>query len=118
MPMIDVYATAGTFGDKRALPRALTQALMRWEQVPRLGCSWTTPPRSSTTLPPTPWPTHRATALGYYCPTRRKGNGTRERASLLTGEAAAVPAQAAGLRQVPGGGAVGPPMGFHKRESG
>ena len=40
MPMIDVYAVAGTFGDKRALTRvltqALTQALMRWEQVPEL----------------------------------------------------------------------------------
>jgi phenylpyruvate tautomerase PptA (4-oxalocrotonate tautomerase family) len=34
--MIDVYATAGTFGSKRDLTKALTQALMRWEQVPEI----------------------------------------------------------------------------------
>jgi phenylpyruvate tautomerase PptA (4-oxalocrotonate tautomerase family) len=36
MPMIDVYAAAGTFGNKRDLTRALTQALMRWEKVPEI----------------------------------------------------------------------------------
>jgi hypothetical protein len=35
MPMIDVYATEGTFTDKRALAQDLAQAVMRWEQVPR-----------------------------------------------------------------------------------
>jgi phenylpyruvate tautomerase PptA (4-oxalocrotonate tautomerase family) len=34
MPMIDVTAAVGTFADKRALTRALTTALMRWEKVP------------------------------------------------------------------------------------
>ncbi len=34
MPMIDVIAVAGTFGDKRALTKDLTAALMRWEKVP------------------------------------------------------------------------------------
>ena len=34
MPMIDVYATTGTFADKHALARALAAAVMRWEQVP------------------------------------------------------------------------------------
>jgi phenylpyruvate tautomerase PptA (4-oxalocrotonate tautomerase family) len=34
MPMIDVYAVTGTFSDKRALTKALTTTLMRWEQVP------------------------------------------------------------------------------------
>jgi phenylpyruvate tautomerase PptA (4-oxalocrotonate tautomerase family) len=34
MPMIDVYAVAGTFGDKRTLARDLASAVMRWEQVP------------------------------------------------------------------------------------
>lgn len=34
MPMIDVYAVAGTFGDKRTLTRDLASAVMRWEQVP------------------------------------------------------------------------------------
>jgi phenylpyruvate tautomerase PptA (4-oxalocrotonate tautomerase family) len=34
MPMIDVYAVAGTFGDKRSLARDLASAVMRWEQVP------------------------------------------------------------------------------------
>jgi phenylpyruvate tautomerase PptA (4-oxalocrotonate tautomerase family) len=34
MPMIDVTAAAGTFGDKPQLTKDLTAALMRWEQVP------------------------------------------------------------------------------------
>jgi phenylpyruvate tautomerase PptA (4-oxalocrotonate tautomerase family) len=36
MPMIDVTAVAGTFADKRELTKALTAALMRWEQVPSI----------------------------------------------------------------------------------
>jgi len=36
MPMIDVYAAAGTFGNKRDLTKALTRALMRWEKVPEI----------------------------------------------------------------------------------
>ena len=36
MPMIDVYATAGTFADKRTLAQNLAAAVMRWEQVPDL----------------------------------------------------------------------------------
>ena len=36
MPMIDVYAVAGTFDDKRGLTKALTAALMRWEKVPSI----------------------------------------------------------------------------------
>jgi len=34
MPMIDVYATAGTFANKHDLAKALAAAMMRWEQVP------------------------------------------------------------------------------------
>jgi phenylpyruvate tautomerase PptA (4-oxalocrotonate tautomerase family) len=34
MPMIDVYAATGTFGDKHKLARDLAAAVMRWEQVP------------------------------------------------------------------------------------
>jgi phenylpyruvate tautomerase PptA (4-oxalocrotonate tautomerase family) len=34
--MIDVYAAAGTFGDKHALAKDLATAVMRWEQVPNL----------------------------------------------------------------------------------
>jgi len=34
MPMIDVYATSGTFGDPKALARELAATLMRIEQVP------------------------------------------------------------------------------------
>jgi hypothetical protein len=34
MPMIDVYAAAGTSGDKPSLARDLAAAVMRWEQVP------------------------------------------------------------------------------------
>ena len=36
MPMIDVYADAGTFPDPHALARDLAAAVMRWEQVPDL----------------------------------------------------------------------------------
>jgi phenylpyruvate tautomerase PptA (4-oxalocrotonate tautomerase family) len=36
MPMIDVYAKAGTFADKGSLARELAAAVMRWEKVPDL----------------------------------------------------------------------------------
>ena len=36
MPMIDVYAAAGTFPDSHALAQELAAAVMRWEQVPEL----------------------------------------------------------------------------------
>src|SRR6266702_5457293 len=36
MPMIDVYAAAGTFTDKHTLAQNLAQAVMRWEQVPEI----------------------------------------------------------------------------------
>jgi len=36
MPMIDVYAAAGTFADKHTLAKDLAGAVMRWEQVPDL----------------------------------------------------------------------------------
>jgi len=36
MPMIDVYAAAGTFEDKHTLARDLASAVMRWERVPEL----------------------------------------------------------------------------------
>ena len=36
MPMIDVYAAAGTFADSHSLARDLAAAVMRWEQVPDL----------------------------------------------------------------------------------
>jgi phenylpyruvate tautomerase PptA (4-oxalocrotonate tautomerase family) len=34
MPMIDVYAAAGTFRDKHQLAKDIAAAVMRWEQVP------------------------------------------------------------------------------------
>jgi phenylpyruvate tautomerase PptA (4-oxalocrotonate tautomerase family) len=34
MPMIDVYAVAGTFRDKHNLAKDLANAVMRWEKVP------------------------------------------------------------------------------------
>ncbi|HEX2682111.1 MAG TPA: hypothetical protein VHQ03_12565 [Candidatus Dormibacteraeota bacterium] len=34
MPMIDVYATEGTFANKNALAHDLAAAVMRWEGVP------------------------------------------------------------------------------------
>src|SRR5277367_4537883 len=36
MPMIDVYAAAGTFSDKHALAKDIASAVMRWEKVPPL----------------------------------------------------------------------------------
>jgi phenylpyruvate tautomerase PptA (4-oxalocrotonate tautomerase family) len=36
MPMIDVYACAGTFADRHALAQNLAAAVMRWEKVPNL----------------------------------------------------------------------------------
>jgi hypothetical protein len=36
MPMIDVYAADGTFADKHTLAQNLAQAVMRWEQVPKI----------------------------------------------------------------------------------
>jgi phenylpyruvate tautomerase PptA (4-oxalocrotonate tautomerase family) len=36
MPMIDVYAAAGTFGEKHTLAKDLASAVMRWEQVPEI----------------------------------------------------------------------------------
>jgi phenylpyruvate tautomerase PptA (4-oxalocrotonate tautomerase family) len=36
MPMIDVYATTGTFSEKHELAQALAAAVMRWEQVPEI----------------------------------------------------------------------------------
>jgi phenylpyruvate tautomerase PptA (4-oxalocrotonate tautomerase family) len=36
MPMLDVYATTGTFPDKSELARALAAAMMRWEGVPAI----------------------------------------------------------------------------------
>jgi phenylpyruvate tautomerase PptA (4-oxalocrotonate tautomerase family) len=36
MPMIDVFASEGTFADKHALAQNLAAAVMRWEQVPDL----------------------------------------------------------------------------------
>jgi phenylpyruvate tautomerase PptA (4-oxalocrotonate tautomerase family) len=36
MPMIDVYATTGTFAAKHRLAQELARAVMRWEQVPEI----------------------------------------------------------------------------------
>ena len=36
MPMIDVYAPAGTFSDKHQLAQDLASAVMRWEAVPEI----------------------------------------------------------------------------------
>jgi phenylpyruvate tautomerase PptA (4-oxalocrotonate tautomerase family) len=36
MPMIDVFATEGTFADKHQLAQDVANAVMRWEKVPPL----------------------------------------------------------------------------------
>ena len=50
MPMIDVYATEGTFKDRKTLARDLAAAVMKHEQVPPLALFKTTPPPSSMTF--------------------------------------------------------------------
>jgi hypothetical protein len=62
MPMIAVYAAAGTFADEHQLAVDLASALMKIEKVPTSRCSGRTQPRSSTSSLPGPWPTWRATA--------------------------------------------------------
>jgi hypothetical protein len=34
MPMIDVYAAAGTFADRHKLAQDLAKAVMKWENIP------------------------------------------------------------------------------------
>jgi phenylpyruvate tautomerase PptA (4-oxalocrotonate tautomerase family) len=36
MPMIDVYAVTGTFGDKHQLAQDAAKVVMKWEQVPEI----------------------------------------------------------------------------------
>jgi phenylpyruvate tautomerase PptA (4-oxalocrotonate tautomerase family) len=36
MPMIDVYAVIGTFGDKHQLAQDAAKVVMKWEQVPEI----------------------------------------------------------------------------------
>jgi phenylpyruvate tautomerase PptA (4-oxalocrotonate tautomerase family) len=36
MPMIDLYAVTGTFGDKHRLARDAAKVVMKWEQVPEI----------------------------------------------------------------------------------
>ena len=36
MPMIDVYAAAGIFSDKKQLAQEVARAVMRWEAVPEI----------------------------------------------------------------------------------
>jgi hypothetical protein len=36
MPMIDVYAAAGSFPEPHRLARGMAAAVMRWKQVPHL----------------------------------------------------------------------------------
>jgi len=61
MPMIDVYATTGTFKDRKTLAMDLAAAVMRWEAVPPIALR-TTPAPSSTTSLRTRFPTSAATA--------------------------------------------------------
>jgi hypothetical protein len=48
MPMIDIYAVAGTFRDKHTLAKDLANAVMRWKGCLRSRCSKTTRRRSFT----------------------------------------------------------------------
>ena len=49
MPMIDVYAAAGTFADTHRLATDLATAVMTIEQVPNIPCSARTRRRSCMT---------------------------------------------------------------------
>ena len=67
MPMIDVYATTGTFATKHQLAQDLAKTVMRWEGVPAIplfldntaasftSCRWMrsrTQPETATTFEP------------------------------------------------------------------
>ena len=69
MPMIDVYATEGTFSDKHTRAQDLAKAVMRWEQVPEIPLFLDKRPRSSTTCQPTPSRLRLAptTTYGFRC---------------------------------------------------
>ncbi len=71
MPMIDVTAAAGTFRDKRALTKALTAALMKWEKVP-----------------PIPWFTDNTAAFVHELPAdslaNANGDSNYVRVEILT----------------------------------
>jgi len=67
MPMIDVYATAGTFRDKRTLAKDLANAVMRWEKVPPIALFGTTRRRSFTSCRPTRYRTPRETVTTCAC---------------------------------------------------
>jgi hypothetical protein len=62
MPMIDVYAAAGTFGDPHALAQKLASELMAIEQVPDIPLYGRTPRPSSTSCRRQGFPTSTATA--------------------------------------------------------
>lgn len=69
MPMIDVYAVAGTFRDKHTLAKDLANAVMRWEKVPRLALfkNNTAAFGSFTSCRATHCPTLQATATTFAC---------------------------------------------------
>jgi hypothetical protein len=64
MPMIDVYAAAGTFRDSHALAQDLAAAVMRCEQVPDFAFA-------TTSTPPRPTATRRASGRADARPERR-----------------------------------------------
>jgi hypothetical protein len=53
MPMIDVYACAGTFHDKHALAQRVAATVMAIEEVPNIPMFRETPRPSSMSFPPT-----------------------------------------------------------------
>ena len=85
MPMIDVYATAGTFADKHKLAVDLATAVMVVEGVPDIPMFRQNTPRSSMSLPPTACRTSTATTptSGYRCsPMPAPSTGTSSWPSL------------------------------------
>ena len=61
MPMIDVYATAGTFADPHRLATDLAAAVMTIEQVPDIPLFRQNTAAFLHDLPPATWPTSTAT---------------------------------------------------------
>jgi hypothetical protein len=67
MPMIDVYAAAGTFTDKHQLATDLAVTLMTIEEVPDIPMSARTRPRSSTSCPQATSRTSTASPATFGC---------------------------------------------------
>lgn len=67
MPMIDIYATEGTFAGKHRLAQDVANAVMRWEKVPPISLFRDNTAGFVHELPLGLFPTPRETAITSGC---------------------------------------------------